>query len=154
VLRSLGFSSWFRSYLTCRQSRMRLVGNFSPPFTVTSDVPQGFVLGPFLFNVFVSDLSNSIQRCKFLFFADLKIFRVITSPRDCLLLQSDVDSVRDWCAANSMRLNSHKTQLIMYSRKTYVCVMIIGSVVLALHVPLLLRALALSLTPNCIFTTM
>jgi hypothetical protein len=73
------------------------------------------------YNVLVSDLSNSIQHFKFLFFADdLKIFRMITSPRDCLLLRSDVDSVSDWCAAISMRLNSHKTRVMMYSRKTNV----------------------------------
>jgi hypothetical protein len=63
----------------------------------------------------------SIQHCKFLFFADdLKIIRVITSSRDCLLLQSDVDSVSDWCAANSMRVNGHKTRVMTYSRKTNV----------------------------------
>jgi hypothetical protein len=50
-------------------------------------------------------LCSSVQYCKILIFADdAKIFRVINSPRDCLLLQSDINSVNDWCIANSMRL--------------------------------------------------
>jgi hypothetical protein len=47
--------------------------------------------------VFINDLGNFINNCKFLTFDDdLKIFRVISSPYDCLLLQSDINSVNDW----------------------------------------------------------
>jgi hypothetical protein len=68
---------------------------------VTSDVPQGFVLGSFLFNIFINDLCNSVNYSKHLIFTDdLKLFLVINSPHDCLLLQSDINSVSDWCAAN------------------------------------------------------
>jgi hypothetical protein len=104
-----GFSdayiSWFRSYLTNRQSRVRVSGTLSLPFQVTSGVPQGSVLGPFLFNVSINDLYNSTKYCKLLIFADdLKIFHAINSPHDCLLLQSDINSVSDWCTANSILL--------------------------------------------------
>jgi hypothetical protein len=54
---------------------------------------------------YILDSVNSINHCKLFIFADdLKIFRVINSSHDCFLLQSDVNSVSDWCAANSMRL--------------------------------------------------
>jgi hypothetical protein len=82
-------------------------------------VPQGSVLGPFLFNLFINDLCSTVQYCKILIFADdVKIFRVINSPHDCLLLQSDINSVSDWCFANSMRLNTAKTRVMSYTRKT------------------------------------
>jgi hypothetical protein len=64
---------------------------------------------------------QTVNHCKFLIFADdLKIFRVINSPHDCLLLQSDINSVNDWCAANSLKINFSKTCVMSYSRKTHV----------------------------------
>jgi hypothetical protein len=125
MLSSFGFSDayvrWFRSYLTNRQSRVRFSCTVSLPFQLTSGAPEGSVLGPFLVNVFVNDLCNSIDHCKFLIFADdLKIFRLINSLHDCLLLQFDIDSVSDWCASNSVRRNSAKTRVVSYFRKTSV----------------------------------
>jgi hypothetical protein len=82
-------------------SRVRVSGTLSLPFQVTSGVPQGSVLGPFLFNVLINELCSTVNYCKFVIFADyLKIFRVINLPYDCLLLQSDINSVSDWCIAN------------------------------------------------------
>jgi hypothetical protein len=71
----------------------------------------------FFFNVFINDLCNFIKRSIFSFAGDLKIFRVINSPHDRSFLQSDINSVSDWCTANSMRLNIAKTSVVSYSRK-------------------------------------
>jgi hypothetical protein len=58
--------------------------------------------------------------CKLLIFAgDPKVLRVINSPHDCLLLQSDINSVSDWCTANSMRLNIAETHVVSYIRKIH-----------------------------------
>jgi hypothetical protein len=122
-LGSFGFSdayiTCFHSYLTNRWSRVRVCSTLSQPFQVISGVLQGSVLGPFLFNLFINDLCSSIHYCKLLIFADdVKIFRVINSPHDCLLLQSDINSMSDWCVADSMRLNTAKMRVVSYTRKT------------------------------------
>jgi hypothetical protein len=111
--------SCFHSYLTNRLSRVRVCGTLSQTFQVKSSMLQGPVLGPFFFNLFTHDLCSSVHYCKLPISADdVKIFHVINSTHDCLLLQSDVNSVSDWCIANSMRLNIAKMRVVSYTRKT------------------------------------
>jgi hypothetical protein len=67
-------------------------------------------LGPLLFSIFINDLCSAINHSRYLLFADdIKIVRAIRSPYNCSLLQSDIDSVQSWCAANFMKLNISKT---------------------------------------------
>jgi hypothetical protein len=76
------------------QSRVSFSGIFSLSFVVQSGVPQGSVLGLLHFNAFINDLCDVINNFNsFLLSVDLKIYRAITSPSDCLLLQSDIDCV-------------------------------------------------------------
>jgi hypothetical protein len=84
---SFGFSdayvSLFRSYLTKREFWVRVSGTLSLCFQVTPYVLQGCVLRPFVFEVFINNLRNSVNHCQFLIFAHgLKIFRIINSPHD------------------------------------------------------------------------
>jgi hypothetical protein len=66
---------WFQRYLSNRSSFFRVLGKYSSPFSLLSGVPQGFTLGPLLFNIFINDLSAKINHTKCLLFADdLKIF--------------------------------------------------------------------------------
>ncbi|RXY24593.1 hypothetical protein DD577_29365, partial [Klebsiella pneumoniae] len=72
---SAGYVSWFRSYLTSRTFSVRYCGALSTSYAVLSGVPQGSVLGPLLFYIFINDLLGVVKYSNCLLFADdIKIF--------------------------------------------------------------------------------
>jgi hypothetical protein len=100
---SSGYIDWFRSYLSNRQSFVRISGTVSFPYLVKCGVPQGSTLGPLLFNIFINDICDSIHNSQCLVFADdLKIYRSISDVDDCKLLQHDINSVQNWCLDNAI----------------------------------------------------
>jgi hypothetical protein len=87
---------------------------------VKSGVPQGPTLGPLLFNIFINDICDSIYYSKYLLFADdLKIYRNTNNAHDCKLLQSDINSVQNWCFQKGITLTVGKTTIISFTRKTF-----------------------------------
>ena len=97
--------SWLRSYILDRTQCVFLNGSKSAHYDVTSGVPQGSVIGPFLFNVFINDICFPIKCHKLLYVDDLKIFKSIRSQNDIVRLQSDVTLVENWSSNNGMALN-------------------------------------------------
>ena len=83
----------------------------------TSGVPQGSVLGPLLFLVFINDIASELS-CEFLLYADdLKIFKSVKSVNDCTILQTDLNLVQEWCDVNGMDLNVNKCCTMTFTRK-------------------------------------
>ena len=88
---------WFQSYLSCRRQSVLIDGIHSSMLPVTSGVPQGSILGPLLFVIFINDLPNSIHSSRPLLFADdTKCIITICSPNDSVLLQNDLNLLADW----------------------------------------------------------
>jgi hypothetical protein len=112
-LHSLGFSqttiTWIHSYLYNRRQRVAIRGSFSPWSIITSGVPQGSVLGPVLFNIFVSDLSGTIAAQSNSYADDIKLF----SPAITSTLQPDLHKISQWANCNSLPLNPSKC-LVMH----------------------------------------
>ena len=74
-----------------------VLNNESSSWTsVTSGVPQGSILGPLLFNIFINDLPSVVQSELVLFADDAKIYRTIQSDDDYLQLQQDLDNLFLW----------------------------------------------------------
>lgn len=108
---------WFESYLSNRSLSVVFNGQRSEPFEQKSGVPQGSVLGPILFNIFINDIAL-LLKCLFLLFADdMKIYIKIKSLEDSVQLQSDIDSLCKWCDENDLILNISKCHFFAFSNR-------------------------------------
>ena len=82
---------WFSSYLMGRYQRVKVLGETSDPLPVSSGVPQGSILGPMLFLIYVTNLSDSVLTSHVALFADdTKIYKQIKSQEDAAYLQADL----------------------------------------------------------------
>lgn len=121
-LKSFGLSDsvvrWFATYLNNRPQFVVIGGSKSSRIVPTSGVPQGSILGPLLFIMFINDLLESLASCSG-FADDLKLYRSISNSYDCELLQDDLSKVVDWCRQNKMSLNVDKCAVmsITHSRE-------------------------------------
>lgn len=110
-------SDWIRDYLSDRSQYVQIQQERSPIVKVTSGVPQGSVLAPILFLIFINDLPKNIRVNIRLFADDCIIYQEINSPQDHLLLNSALQSVSDWCSDWQMTLNTTKSALLRITRK-------------------------------------
>ena len=112
--------SWFRSYLSDRTQLVAVRGVDSKPVPVVSGVPQGSVLGPLLFLVYVNDLclSSFSQNSSIILYADdTTLFKPISSPTDLVEFQSDINIIDAWFSNNHLTANASKTKVMVISTK-------------------------------------
>ena len=109
------FVDWISSFLRNRTQTVVVGGMQSRPQCVVSGVPQGSVLGPALFLVFVNDIERSLTSSTIGFFADdTRISSKISTCIDMQALQTDLNSVLAWSEKNNMRLHSRKFELMVH----------------------------------------
>ena len=109
------YIDWIKAFLKGRNQVVQVNGACSYPTPVNSGVPQGSVLGPLLFIIYINDLTNTITDSHILTFADdTKIITEIHQPRDTSILQSDLNRVIEWSQKNKMELNNDKFELICH----------------------------------------
>jgi hypothetical protein len=118
-LHKYGFSQqiidWIQSFLVNRTQSVVLNGQHSVISWILSGVPQGTVLGPILFILFINDLQGCVMNSKVSFFADdTRISKQISCEQDVQLLQQDLDSVILWSKYNNMKLHEDKFELMIH----------------------------------------
>ncbi len=97
---------WIKDFLRYRKQQVVVNGQKSRRMDVTSGIPQGSVLGPLLFVIFINDLPDAIENCEtFMFADDTKLFRQVSTKEEALMLQSDLNRLETW--SNDWLLKFH-----------------------------------------------
>ena len=114
---------WFESYLKDRKQFVEYKNTKSKILPIDCGVPQGSVLGPLLFVIYVNDLPNVLKDCKSIIFADdTTISYTHENPHTLFeVVNNDLSKAVDWFRANKLSINASKTHyLIFHSRyKTF-----------------------------------
>ena len=109
--------NWFKSYLNHRSQYIQLNNISSACQPLTFGVPQGSILGPLLFLLFINDMPSISQIVKYILFADDTTGLYCSSSLDDLFttLSSEADSLNQWFAANRLTINVSKTNFVLFT---------------------------------------
>ena len=107
---------WIKSFLQGRRQRVRVGEAVSGWKKVTSGIPQGSVLGPTLFVLFINDLPQVVESRVALFADDTKVFREIQSDEDREKLQQDIDELLIWSKKWQLPFNESKCKVMHYGK--------------------------------------
>lgn len=100
--------AWIKDFLSHRQQRVVIKGEVSDWKDITSGIPQGSVLGPILFLVFINDLPGAINGLMKIFADDAKIYYAVDSQDTPSLLQEDICRAENWAKNWKMSFNVKK----------------------------------------------
>ena len=120
-IRALGISGklykWIKSFLSNRFQKVVVDGAHSYITLVISGVPQGTVLGPILFLIYLNDINSSIENGSAIrsFADDSRLLKAIASSEDSSSLQLDLQNVISWATTNNMLLHQDKFELMQYT---------------------------------------
>lgn len=116
-LKFIGFDNlaliWFKNYLYGRMQCVKYDDNYSDYITTRSGVPQGSILGPILFSIFIFDIGNTFAHCSYHLYADdMQIylsFSVINIEETVNKINHDLSNFATWCQRNGLRINPNKS---------------------------------------------
>jgi hypothetical protein len=110
--------SWIRAWLTTqREQCVMLDGDKSESCKVKSGVPQGTVLGPLMFLLYINDIGDNINSKLRLFADDSLLYNVVISASDATNLQKDLDKLTEWAEQWQMKFNPSKCYVLRITSK-------------------------------------
>ena len=118
---SVSVLEWFRSYLTLRYQAVRINTTPSDKLPDISGVPQGSILGPLLFSIYVNDLPSIPENCLPQCYVDdtklLMSFQRQDKEEVMTRMNKDMLRIRYWCFSNKLLLHPEKTKLVVFGRR-------------------------------------
>ena len=111
--------NWFKSYFNSRQQFVEYNGATSKSQNITCGVPQGSILGPLLFLIYINDLASVSSKIFTLLFADdSNLFLSGNNPNTLIqTMNTEIDKVIDWLKMNKLSLNLKKTHFMLFRRR-------------------------------------
>ena len=113
-------NNWFKTYLTNRKQHVTVSGQKSDNALIEFGVPQGSVLGPLLFLIFINDLSQAIKFSRARHFADDTNLLLVDNPLKKINkhINLDLKLITTWLRANTISLNTSKTEILLFRPKS------------------------------------
>ena len=110
---------WFRNYLRDRKQKIKVNGRLSEHRMVKCGVPQGSILGPLLFIIYINDLGKYLNECCINLYADdTALYTGANSHIELLLnLRLELSIVSEWLKANRLTLNTKKTKFVIFGSR-------------------------------------
>lgn len=109
--------NFLENYLTKRCQYVDFRGFASNEFVAPSGVPQGSILGPLFFNMYINDIGDNLSIPYLLYADDLKLYSIINNISDCVLLQNELEKIYQWCLKNKLHVNVSKCNVLSFSLK-------------------------------------
>ena len=108
---------WIRSFLSNREQCVKVNGTISDTSEVSSGVPQGSVLGPTLFVIYINDLPESVQSNILLYADDSKLFRAVRGYEDTQMFQQDLSAMEEWSKKWLLKFHPEKCHMMRIGLK-------------------------------------
>ena len=100
-----------------RKQQEKINNSTSSWQNVTSGIPQGSVIGPILFVIYINDLPDLLKSTVYLFADDTKIFKIIKEEKDRDTLQKDLDSLNKWSETWLLKFHPDKCKFLHIGRE-------------------------------------
>ena len=106
--------AWFKNFLLNRYQSVRVNESMSSFIKVESGIPQGTILGPLFFIIYIDGLSKNIKNGMNLYADDSKLYGSVANAFDLSIFQRDLDTVTNFCNAWQLNINNSKCEVIHF----------------------------------------